>query len=125
MADKAAEVSVTVTPSRPVAGSGAAMSVLPRTRRAVTAGRAPLPSPPTEEEKTCYVDRQLGYLTLVVLIGYSSIVISQAAMEVRYGTWVLAPWTAFTVVYLAVSLFSNFTGRDFDLSAHRAKVGAW
>jgi len=125
MADDVAEVSVTVTPSRPVAGGGAGASVVSRTRRAVTAGRAPLPSPPTEEEKTGYVDRHLGYLTLIVLIGYSSIVISQAVMEVRYGTWVLAPWTVFTVVYLAVSLFSNFTGRDFDLSAHRAKVAAW
>lgn len=126
MTDKGAEVSVTAMPSRPFAGGGAGMSVMPRTRHSVTAGRALLlPSPPTEEEKTCYVDRHLGYLTLVVLIGYSSIVISQAVMEVRYGAWVLAPWTAFTVAYLVVSLFSNFTGRDFDLSAHLAKVGAW
>jgi len=38
---------------------------------------------------------------------------------------VLAPWTAFTIIYLLVSLFSNFTGTDFDLAAHRARVRAW
>jgi cellulose synthase (UDP-forming) len=91
----------------------------------VTAGAGLLPSPPTAAEKTCYVDRHLGYLTLVVLIGYSSIVVSQSIMEVRYRTLVLAPWTAFTILYLTVSLFSNFTGRDFDLAAHCAKVSAW
>jgi cellulose synthase (UDP-forming) len=84
-----------------------------------------MPSPPTETEKTSYVERYLGYLTLVVLIGYSSIIISQAIMEARYRTWILAPWTAFTIVYLGISLFSNFTGRDFDLSAHQAKVRGW
>jgi len=84
-----------------------------------------MPTPPTAEEKTSYVQRHLGYLTLVVLIGYSSIVVSQAIMEVRYRTWVLAPWTAFTIIYLGVSLFSNFTGQDFDLAGHRSKVRAW
>lgn len=126
MAEKGAEISVTLMPSRPVAGNGAGMSVVPPgALQAETASQTLLPSPPTDAEKTCYVDRNLGYLTLVVLIGYSSIVISQAIMEVRYGTWVLAPWTAFTVVYLAVSLFSNFAGRDFDLPAHVARVSAW
>jgi cellulose synthase (UDP-forming) len=91
----------------------------------VAEGRGLLPSPPTAEEKTAYADRHLGYLTLVVLIGYSSIVISQAIMEVHYRTWVMVPWTAFTIIYLTVSLLSNFAGRDFDLAAHRATVRAW
>lgn len=86
---------------------------------------APLPTPPSAAEKTSYVDRHLGYLTLVVLIGYSSIIISQAIMEVRYRAWVLVPWTLFTIAYLLVSLVSNFAGRDFDLAAHRARVRAW
>jgi cellulose synthase (UDP-forming) len=84
-----------------------------------------LPSPPSAEEKAAYVDRQLGYLTLVVMIGYSSIIVSQAVMEVRYRAWVLAPWTVFTVAYLVVSLVSNFSGRDFDLAAHSARVRGW
>jgi len=100
-------------------------SPAPRTRIAARDVQGPMPSPPTPEEKACYVDRYLGYLTLVVLVGYSSIVISQAVMELRYRTWVLAPWTAFTIVYLAVSLFSNFTGRDFDLPAHGTRVRKW
>jgi cellulose synthase (UDP-forming) len=108
-----------------VAGAGAGTSLKAGTRPAVAAERGLLPSPPTATEKTSYVDRHLGYLTLVVLIGYSSIVVSQAMMEARYRTWVLVPWTAFTVVYLAISLFSNFTGRDFDLASHRARVQAW
>jgi cellulose synthase (UDP-forming) len=85
----------------------------------------PLPSPPTADEKTCYVDRHLGYLTLVVLIGYGSIIIGQAILEVRFHTWLMAPWTIFTIMYLTVSLLSNFTGRDFDLSAHQGKVRGW
>ena len=101
------------------------MAVLQRSRVAAVAEPGPLPSPPTADEKTCYVQRHLGYLTLVVLLGYSSIIISQAIMEARYRTWVLAPWTAFTILYLAVSLFSNFTGRDFDLAAHQARVREW
>src|SRR5215472_2357294 len=92
---------------------------------AAGAEAGPMPSPPTADEKTSYVDRHLGYLTLVVMIGYSSIIISQGIMEVRYRTWVLAPWTAFTIMYLLVSLFSNFTGANFDLAAHRARVRAW
>jgi cellulose synthase (UDP-forming) len=101
------------------------VSLEPLAPAEITAGAGLLPSPPTAEEKLAYVDRHLGYLTLVVLIGYSSIVVSQAIMEARYGTWVLAPWTAFTIIYLSVSLFSNFCGRDFDLSGHVAKVHAW
>jgi cellulose synthase (UDP-forming) len=117
---------VTVTrPSGPVASAAARITLGRRTRPSVAAGRALLPSPPTAAEKSSYADRHLGYLTLVVLIGYSSVVISQAIMEMRYRTWVVAPWTAFTIVYLTVSMVSNFAGRDFDLAAHWAKVQAW
>jgi cellulose synthase (UDP-forming) len=112
-------------PSSPAPSSRAPMSLSPQARPDMTTGRGLLPSPPTAAEKTSYVDRYLGYLTLVVLIGYSSIVVSQAIMEVRYRAWILVPWTAFTIVYLATSLISNFTGRDFDLAAHCAKVAAW
>jgi cellulose synthase (UDP-forming) len=84
-----------------------------------------LPRPPTADEKVCYVDRYIGYLTLVVLIGYSSVIVSQAIMEVRYHVLVLIPWTAFTVLYLITSLASNFVGRDFDIATHRTRVREW
>jgi cellulose synthase (UDP-forming) len=112
-------------PSGQVMNAGVQTSPLPRIRPGVTVGRGLPPTPPTAAEKTAYVDRHLGYLTLVVLIGYSSIVISQAIMEVRFRWWVMVPWTAFTIIYLTVSLLSNFTGRDFDLAAHWEKVAAW
>ena len=111
--------------SGPAVWSQNGAAVVQPSRVAARAEPGPMPRPPTAEEKTCYVDRHRGYLTLVVLIGYSSIIISQAIMEVRYRTWVLAPWTAFTIVYLAVSLFSNFTGQEFDLSVHRSTMRAW
>ena len=114
-----------MTVARPPGREAGGVSVEPLTQAEVTAGSGLLPTPPTAEEKVAYVDRHLGYLTLVVLIGYSSIIISQGIMEARYRTWVLAPWTAFTIIYLLVSLFSNFSGRDFDLSGHVAKVRAW
>ncbi|MGH3304582.1 MAG: glycosyltransferase family 2 protein [Streptosporangiaceae bacterium] len=101
------------------------MSLMRSADLAARAAKGLLPSPPTAAEKISYVDRHRGYLTLVVLIGYSSIIVSQAIMEVRYHAWVLAPWTAFTIVYLLISLVSNFVGRDFDLAAHQALVRNW
>lgn len=92
---------------------------------AASSAGGPLPTPPTAEEKVGYVQRYLGYLTLVVLVGYTSIIASQAIMEFKYRVWVLVPWTAFTILYLLVSLCSNFAGRDFDLAVHRNRVRTW
>lgn len=84
-----------------------------------------LPLPPDDLEKISYLDRHRLYLTLIIAISAVSVIGSQAAMEVRYGIWMLVPYTAFSVFYVALSLTANFTGRDFDYAAHQARIQAW
>lgn len=84
-----------------------------------------LPLPPDDLEKISYVDRHLLYLTLIIAIGAVSAIGSQAAMEFRYAIWLLVPYTAFSVVYVVLSLIANFTGHNFDYASHRVYVKAW
>jgi cellulose synthase (UDP-forming) len=85
-----------------------------------------LPVPPDDEEKYSYVHRDLPYLTTVILIGAVCLAYSQLRLEV--GDPALVPFEVFTLIYIvyqAVSLPVNFTGKGFDLDAHRARVLTW
>ena len=85
-----------------------------------------LPEPPGNGEKYSYVQRNLPYLTIVLVIGASCLTISQVRFETR--DLVLLPFILFTatyVVYQAISLPVNFAGRGFDLAAHQARIQAW
>jgi cellulose synthase (UDP-forming) len=85
-----------------------------------------LPQPPDDAEKYSYVQRNLLYLTIVLVIGASCLTASQVRFETH--DLVLAPFMLFTaayVVYQAISLPVNFAGHGFNLSAHRARVQAW
>lgn len=84
-----------------------------------------LPTPPVDLEKRSYLERHRAYLTLIIVIGNASAIGSQAVMEVRYGIWLLVPYTVFSLVYVVLSLTANFTGRNFDHAAHRMRVDAW
>ena len=46
-------------------------------------------------------------------------------MEVRYSIWLLVPYTAFSLFYVALSVTANFTGHHFDYGSHQARVEAW
>jgi len=84
------------------------------------------PHPPDDQEKYSYVQRNLPYLTTVILIGSSCLIISQFRFEVH--DLVLLPFAAFTAVYVlyqATSLPVNFTGAGFDLAAHQARIRSW
>jgi cellulose synthase (UDP-forming) len=84
------------------------------------------PEPPSDGEKYSYVERDLGYLTTLLLVGASCLIISQLRFEL--SDRVLWPFLVFTgtyIVYQAISLPVNFTGRGFDLAAHQARVAAW
>jgi cellulose synthase/poly-beta-1,6-N-acetylglucosamine synthase-like glycosyltransferase len=88
--------------------------------------RLVLPRPPDDGEKYSYVQRNLPYLTIVLVIGASCLTVSQFRFETH--DLVLAPFLAFTctyVIYQAISLPVNFAGRGFDLAAHEARVQAW
>ena len=85
-----------------------------------------LPQPPDDKEKYSYVDRNLPYLAIVLVIGASCLTISQVRFETH--DLVLAPFMLFTgayVVYQVISLPVNFPGRGFDLAAHQARIEAW
>jgi cellulose synthase/poly-beta-1,6-N-acetylglucosamine synthase-like glycosyltransferase len=85
-----------------------------------------LPRPPDDDEKYSYVQRNLLYLAIVLVIGASCLTVSQVRFETHDR--VLAPFMLFTaayVIYQAISLPVNFAGRGFDLAAHQARVRAW
>jgi len=85
-----------------------------------------LPLPPDDREKYSYVDRNLGYLTTILVLGGSCLIASQLRFELADVT--LSPFLALTATYIAyqaISLPINFAGRGFDLRAHQALVEAW
>jgi cellulose synthase (UDP-forming) len=84
------------------------------------------PAPPDDVEKYSYVQRNLPYLTTVILIGSSCLIFSQLRFEAHDPA--LLPFLLFTatyIIYQAISLPVNVTGAGFDLAAHRARIGAW
>ena len=84
------------------------------------------PHPPDDDEKYSYIERNLPYLTTVILIGSCCLIISQVRFETQ--DLVLSPFLLFTatyVIYQAISLPVNFAGRGFDLAAHQARIPAW
>jgi cellulose synthase/poly-beta-1,6-N-acetylglucosamine synthase-like glycosyltransferase len=88
--------------------------------------RLVLPRPPDDDEKYGYVQRNLPYLTTILVIGASCLTFSQVKFELH--DLVLLPFLAFTAVYVlyqAISLPVNFAGRGFDLRAHEARIQAW
>ncbi|MBV9794639.1 MAG: glycosyltransferase [Actinobacteria bacterium] len=84
------------------------------------------PPPPDDDEKYSYVQRNLPYLTTVILLGSVCAIISQLRFELH--DLALSPFLLFSLVYIgyqAISLPVNFAGRGFDLAAHQARVRGW
>jgi cellulose synthase (UDP-forming) len=84
------------------------------------------PPPPDDVEKYSYIQRNLPYLTTVILIGSSCLIFSQLRFETH--DLALSPFLLFTatyIIYQAISLPVNFAGAGFDLAAHQARIGAW
>ena len=104
-------------------------SVLPLQPVSDAPRRQPAPvsaPPPDDHEKYSYIGRNLPYLTTGLVISAACLVISQLRFEAPSPA--LWPFLAVTVTYLiyqVISLPVNFTGRGFDLAAHRARIGAW
>ncbi len=85
-----------------------------------------LPAPPDEDEKYSYAHRNLAYLTTVLAIGAGCLIISQVRFEAHAPLpWPFMAFTATYVIYQAISLPVNFTGRGFDMAAHQARINAW
>jgi cellulose synthase/poly-beta-1,6-N-acetylglucosamine synthase-like glycosyltransferase len=85
-----------------------------------------LPEPPDDNEKYAYIQRNLPYLTTVLVIGATCLIVSQLRLE--FQDLVLLPFLAFTgtyIIYQMISLPVNFSGRGFDLVAHQERIKAW
>jgi cellulose synthase/poly-beta-1,6-N-acetylglucosamine synthase-like glycosyltransferase len=84
------------------------------------------PHPPDDDEKYSYIQRNLLYLTTIIVIGSGCLVFSQARFELH--DLALSPFMVFTaiyVIYQAISLPVNFAGSGFDLASHQARVQEW
>jgi cellulose synthase (UDP-forming) len=85
-----------------------------------------LPTPPTDEEKRVYAWRSLPFLTTALTTSALCIIAAQAWFEIRNP--IVLPFAVYTVLYFAYQALSipvNFTGCNFDLSAHDSHVMAW
>jgi cellulose synthase (UDP-forming) len=83
-------------------------------------------SPPDDTEKYSYLDRDLGYLATILIIGAGCLTVSQVRFELHapFG-WPFLIFTGTYVIYQAISLPINFTGRGFSLTRHQELVGSW
>jgi cellulose synthase (UDP-forming) len=87
---------------------------------------AVLPAPPDDREKHAYVERNLVYLATLLIIGAGCLVASQVRFEAPDPLlWPFLAGTLAFFLYQAISLPVNFTGRGFDLAAHRARAAGW
>jgi cellulose synthase (UDP-forming) len=83
-----------------------------------------LPTPPSAEEKSIYINRNVLYLAMALVIGSVFTVACQIGFEIFDSPW-LFPVTILAIVHAIISLTVNFSGRNFDYQAHRARVSAW
>jgi cellulose synthase (UDP-forming) len=85
-----------------------------------------LPRPPDDDEKYAYVQRNLPYLTTVLVIGAGCLITSQVRFESHdLMLWPFVIFTASYICYQALTLPVNFAGDGFDLAAHQARIRAW
>jgi cellulose synthase (UDP-forming) len=85
-----------------------------------------LPDPPNDEEKASYAWRSLPLLTSALTVSSACVIAAQVWFE--YRNPIAIPFAGYTFLYLvyqAVSLPINFTGRDFDLTSHEFRVMTW
>jgi cellulose synthase (UDP-forming) len=91
-----------------------------------TQSRLVLPQPPDDAEKYAYVERNLGYLAMILVIGASCLTYSQLRFELHSpALWPFLAFTATYVAYQVISIPVNFTGKGFDLAGHQARIASW
>ena len=106
-------MSATDTPTRPGRHRGQATSLV-------------LPQPPTDDEKHLYIHRNLVFLATTMVIGASTVIISQVDFESHNPLpWPFVVFTVTFFLYQVISLPVNFTGSGFDLAAHELRVRTW
>jgi cellulose synthase (UDP-forming) len=84
-----------------------------------------LPAPPSDTERYIYIDRQLPYLVMIMVIGFTAGTASQIWFEVHTGWWPFALFTFTGIMSFGLSLPLSFTGRGFDIALHQTRVRTW
>ena len=87
--------------------------------------RIVLPEPPSDTEKYAYIDRQLPYLAVIMVIGFCCATTSQIWFEVHTGWWPFGLFTFASIMSFGLSLPLSFTGRGFDIARHDTRVNGW
>ena len=100
---------------------------VPRTAvRETQRPRLTLPLPPDDLEKYAYLQRNLPYLTTILAISATCLIISQLRFETQDPMlWPFMIFTGSYALYQVICLPVNFSGRGFDLAAHQARIQAW
>lgn len=84
-----------------------------------------LPDPPDDIEKYTYIDRQLPYLAVIMVIGSVAATASQIWFVIATDWWPFAVFTFASVMSFGLALPLSFTGRGFDIQQHIDRVDAW
>jgi cellulose synthase (UDP-forming) len=103
-----------------------AVSAVSTAQERPSQARLVLPTPPDDDEKFSYAQRNLPYLTTILVIGACCVIVSQVRFEAHdRALWPFMIFTASYVLYQAITLPVNFAGAGFDLAAHQAGIRAW
>jgi cellulose synthase (UDP-forming) len=101
-------------------------TTLPPTPAASHQAGPPLLPVPDSGEKYSYIDRNLVFLTMTLLLGAACLIFSQVRFELGNPlAWPFGVVTGVYVIYQVISLPVNFTGRGFDLARHQARIAQW
>lgn len=85
-----------------------------------------LPTPPNDEEKIAYSDRNLALILRASLFSFGALLISQSRFLLTAPQLLaFTPLLAFTVVYYLISLCVNFGTHGFDMDGHNELVSSW
>lgn len=89
-------------------------------------GETPLPTPPNEHQKYGYVDRRMGLLVAISIVGFTCVMLSTFRLATN-NIWLIPILIllAYSVVYFVISQIIYFSSRDFDVRAHRDMVRHW
>ena len=101
-------------------------TIAARGRHRRPSGGLVLPEPPDDAEKLSYSWRSLPFLTAALVISSVCVIAAQVWFEVRNP--IALPFMLYTglfLIYQALSLPVNFTGRGFNLGHHVSQVRAW
>lgn len=88
--------------------------------------KAPLPSPPDDEERDAYFTRHIGILVTWGAVGMTGILIATAKLSISHaGLHIYLLVAAMAAMFFLVSFRVNVFTHDADVNAHRSLVENW